>query len=158
VLDADALSILSEWDDWQRSLPSGTVLTPHPGEMARLLGRTVEEVQDDRAGAARQGARDWKQIVVLKGANTIIADPDGRIYVSPFANAALAVGGSGDVLAGCIAGLIAQGLQPIDAARVGVFLHGMAGELLSEEYGPSGGLAGELPALLARANKKLREK
>jgi NAD(P)H-hydrate epimerase len=157
VLDADALNILSEWDDWHRSVPPGSVLTPHPGEMARLLGTTVESVQGDRVGAARQAASDWKQVVVLKGANTIIAGPDGHIYVSPFANAALAVGGSGDVLAGCIAGFIAQGLKPVDAAQVGVFLHGMAGEMLSEEYGPSGGLAGELPVLLARASKKLRE-
>jgi NAD(P)H-hydrate epimerase len=157
VLDADALNILAEWDDWRQSVPPGSVLTPHPGEMARLLDTTIEDVQGDRVSAARQSATDWKQVIVLKGANTVIADPDQQVYVSPFANAALAVGGSGDVLAGCIAGLIGQGLRPVDAAQVGVYLHGMAGEMLSNEYGPAGGLAGELPVLMARAYKKLRE-
>ena len=157
VLDADALNILAEWEEWQGSVPEGSVLTPHPGELARLMGGTVEDVQRDRVGAARQAARDWKQIVVLKGAGTVVAEPGGRVSVSPFSNPALATAGSGDVLAGCIAGLIAQGMEPLDAACAGVYLHGTAGDLLREEYGLSGGLAGDLPLLMARAGKQLRE-
>jgi NAD(P)H-hydrate epimerase len=156
ILDGDALNLLSEMDNWPDLVPEGCVLTPHPGEMARLLKSSVEEVQGDRINVARSAAGDWKQIVVLKGAGTVIAEPGGKVYVSPFSNPALASAGTGDVLAGGIAGLLAQGLSPIDAARAGVYLHGMAGELLSEEYGVSGGLAGDLPPLLARAGRRLR--
>lgn len=157
VLDADALNILSGWEDWPNSVPPGSVLTPHPGEMARLMGSTVEDVQKDRVKAATECAREWKQVVVLKGASTVIAGPDGKVYVSPFSNPALATAGTGDVLAGAIAGMLAQGLAPLQAACAGVYLHGMAGELLREEYGVAGGLAGDLPVLLARAQKRLRE-
>jgi ADP-dependent NAD(P)H-hydrate dehydratase / NAD(P)H-hydrate epimerase len=156
VLDADALNILSEWEGWQEKVPSGSVLTPHPGEMARLLGSEVEKVEEDRVGVARTAAAEWNQIVVLKGASTVIAAPGGEVFVSPFSNAALATAGTGDVLAGLIVGLMAQGLEPLDAARAGVYLHGMAGEMLAEEYGSSGGLAGELPPLIAKAANRLR--
>jgi hydroxyethylthiazole kinase-like uncharacterized protein yjeF len=157
VLDGDALNLLSETDKWWESLPANCVLTPHPGEMARLSASTVEEVQKDRVKSAREAASKWKQIVVLKGAATIVADPEGKIFVSPFSNPALATAGTGDVLAGCITGMLAQGLSPVNAACVGVYLHGMAGEMLREEYGIAGGLSGELPPLLARAQKRLRE-
>lgn len=157
VLDGDALNLLAEWEEWASSLPEGTVLTPHPGEMARLMDSTVEEVQKDRVGIAREAASKWGAIVVLKGAATVIAQPDGKVYVSPFSNPALATAGTGDVLAGAIAGLIAQGVSPSNAACVGVYLHGMAGELLRERYGVAGGLAGELPRLMARAQRRLRE-
>jgi ADP-dependent NAD(P)H-hydrate dehydratase / NAD(P)H-hydrate epimerase len=95
-------------------------------------------------------------VVVLKGAGTVIAAPDGRIFVSPFSNPALATAGSGDVLAGAIAGLMAQGLDPVNAACAGVYLHGLAGELLRKEYGVAGGISGDLPILLARAQHSLR--
>ena len=156
ILDGDALNILSEWDEWTNVVPKGSVLTPHPGEMARLVKSTVEEVQADRVGTARKYAHEWNQVVVLKGAGTLIADPSGKIYVSPFSNPALAVGGSGDVLAGLIAGFVAQGLSALDAAVVGVYVHGLAGELLKQEYGVAGGLAGELPVLAAKAQAALR--
>ncbi len=158
VLDGDALNMLSEMDNWSDLVPQGSVLTPHPGEMARLLGSTVEQVQGDRVNVARNAARDWKQVVVLKGAGTLIAEPGGKIYVSPFSNPALATGGTGDVLAGAIVGLLAQGLSPLDAACAGVYLHGLAGEMLRAEYGVAGGLAGDLPVLLTRAQRGLREK
>jgi NAD(P)H-hydrate epimerase len=158
VLDGDALNLLAEMEDWHDLVPENSVLTPHPGEMSRLLGSTVEEVQSDRVNVARTAARDWKQIVVLKGAGTVVAEPGGKVHISPFSNPALATAGTGDVLAGAIVGLLAQGLSPVDAARAGVYLHGMAGEMLSDEYGPSGGLAGDLPVLLARADRKLRGK
>ena len=125
--------------------------------MARLLGSTVEEVQSDRLKAATDAAKKWKQIVVLKGAGTLIAAPNGKVYVSPFSNPVLATAGTGDVLAGTIVGLLAQGLSPVDGACAGVYLHGMAGELLSEQYGVAGGLAGELPVLIAKAQRRLRE-
>jgi NAD(P)H-hydrate epimerase len=157
VLDGDALNLLSEADKWWETLPANCVLTPHPGEMARLSATTVEEVQKDRVKSARDAAAKWKQIVVLKGAATVIADPTGKIFVSPFSNPALATAGTGDVLAGCITGMLAQGLSPVNAACVGVFLHGMAGEMLRNEFGAAGGLAGDLPPLLARAQKTLRE-
>ena len=157
VLDGDALNILSEWDEWSTAIPEGAVLTPHPGEMARLTGSTVEEVQADRARFALQAAERWKCIVVLKGAATVIAEPGGTVRISPFSNAALSTAGTGDVLAGAIAGLIAQGLSGADAASVGVYLHGLAGEMLSDEYGASGGLAGDLPVLMAKAQKRVRD-
>ncbi|HYP39360.1 MAG TPA: NAD(P)H-hydrate dehydratase [Chloroflexia bacterium] len=157
VLDGDALNLLAEWDEWASNLPKGTVLTPHPGEMARLLDITIEEVQKDRVGVARDAASKWGAIVVLKGAGTVIAQPDGKVYVSPFSNPALATAGTGDVLAGAIVGLIAQGGSPANAACAGVYLHGMSGELLRERYGVAGGLAGELPKLMARAQRRLRE-
>ncbi|HUP27397.1 MAG TPA: NAD(P)H-hydrate epimerase [Chloroflexia bacterium] len=157
VLDGDALNIIAQWEDFSKSLPSSSVLTPHPGEMARLLGNNVEEVQADRVGTARRAAEQWGQVVVLKGAGTVIAAPTGELSISPFANPALATAGTGDVLAGVIVGLMAQGLAPIDAARLGVYLHGMAGEALRAKYGPSGGLAGELPVLVARARNTLEQ-
>jgi NAD(P)H-hydrate epimerase len=156
VLDGDALNILADWEGWHEQVPHRSVLTPHPGEMARLLGTTVEQVQANRAKVAREAAGAWDQIVVLKGAATVIAEPTGKVYISPFANPALATAGTGDVLAGVIAGLIAQGVALVDAACAGVYLHGMAGEMLREQYGPAGGLAGELPVLVAQAQRKLR--
>lgn len=156
VLDGDALGILASLDNWVESVPTGSVLTPHPGEMSKLLGSTVEEVQGDRVSAAKSVAKKARSVVVLKGAATLIADPGGKLFVSPFSNPALATAGTGDVLAGLIGGLLAQGLSPLNAACAGVYLHGMAGELLREEYGVAGGLAGDLPVLVARAQKQLR--
>ena len=157
VLDGDALGLLAEWDGWSNSVPEGSVLTPHPGEMARLLGSTIDEVQSDRVGVATAASERWKQIVVLKGAATVIASPDGRVFISPFGNPALATAGTGDVLAGTITGLIAQGLKPVDAACAGVYLHGLAGEFLRDEFGVAGGLAGDLPLLLVKAQRRVRE-
>jgi hydroxyethylthiazole kinase-like uncharacterized protein yjeF len=128
VIDADALNALAKAEEWWKHIPAGCVLTPHPGEMARLLGCTTEEVQADRIGVASRAAQQWGQIVVLKGAHTVIASPDGETYILPFANPVLATAGTGDVLAGAIVGLMAQGLSPLDAALVGGFLHGMAAE------------------------------
>jgi NAD(P)H-hydrate epimerase len=158
VLDGDALNLLAEWGQWEGIVPEGSVFTPHPGEMARLLSSTVEEVQADRVGTASKAAASWNMVVVLKGAATVIAQPDGRSYISPFATPALATAGTGDVLAGAIAGFMAQGLTPLDAACVGVYVHGLAGEMLEREYGPAGGLAGDLPVLMAQAQRELRQR
>ena len=157
VLDADALNELAASGDWAGAVRAGAVLTPHPGEMARLAGTTVDDVQSRRVRIAGESARAWGQTVVLKGAHTIVAAPDGRVAVSPFANPLLAVAGTGDVLAGAIAGMLAQGMAPFEAAGCGVFIHGQAGEDLSEEMGDRGLLASELAAALPRAIRTIRE-
>lgn len=127
VLDADALYALSRWPDWSEAAPAGCVLTPHHGEMARLAGLSVGEVAARPWEIATERAAAWQQVVVLKGPHTVVAAPDGRCWVHPSANPALATAGTGDVLAGLIGGLIAQGLEPLQAARLGVVVHGMAG-------------------------------
>ncbi len=148
VIDADGLNLLSEIEDWATHLPENSILTPHPGEMARLHGGDIAAIQADRIGTARAAAAEWKQIVVLKGAHTVIAAPDGRVQVNPTASAALATAGTGDVLAGVIAGLLAQGLAPFDAAVVGVYLHGQAGEWVAHELGTAGVIAGDIAEAL----------
>jgi NAD(P)H-hydrate epimerase len=144
VIDADGLNALSVLKDWSRWLRSSTVLTPHAGEMARLMGITVEQVQSTRLDVARQAAREWGVVVVLKGANTVIASPTGVACINPFAVPALATGGTGDVLAGAIVGLLAQGLGAFEAALAGAYLHGLAGQMCMEELGTAGVVAGDL--------------
>jgi hydroxyethylthiazole kinase-like uncharacterized protein yjeF len=154
VIDADALTLLSRMDGWTGRLPPRTVLTPHAGEMARLLG--VEHVPADRIESAVASAKQWRATVVLKGAYTVVARPDGRAAVSPSANPALATAGTGDVLAGAIGGLIAQGADAADAAVVGVALHGAAGELARAALGRGGVLASDVADRLPEAAELLR--
>lgn len=135
VIDADGLNLLSQLDAWWELLPPETILTPHPGEMSRLTGLSSQEIQASRLELAAQKAQEWNCIVLLKGAYTVIAAPDGRVAVLPFAEPALATAGTGDVLAGTIVGALAQGLAPFDAARLGGFLHGLAGAYASEAVG-----------------------
>ncbi|MFN3975122.1 MAG: NAD(P)H-hydrate dehydratase [Dehalococcoidia bacterium] len=156
VLDADALNILAHQEGWWEKVRAPAVLTPHPGEMARLLDTTIEEVERNRLHTAQQAARRWGVTVVLKGPFTVVASPEGNLRLSPFANPALATAGTGDVLAGAIAGLMAQGMHPFDAASLGVFLHGAAGEVLRAEAGDAGTLAGDLLPLLPRVIKALK--
>ncbi len=156
VVDADALNALTEIEGWQEHLPRHCIFTPHPGEMARLCGLSTKEVQARRWDLAREKAREWGQIVLLKGAYTVVAAPDGRIAVLPFANPALATAGSGDVLAGAIVGLLAQGLAPFEAAVCGAFLHGLAGEFAREAIGETGVVAGDLVEQLPNAIQALR--
>ena len=169
VVDADALNALAQIANALTRLPAGSILTPHPGEMARLCGLSPAEINQDRWGVAARFARAWDQIVVLKGAYTVIAHPDGRLAISPFAQPALATAGSGDVLAGAIAGLLAQGLPPWDAARGGVYVHALAGSLAAAALGPAllaSDISRHLPQALARlaanggdaAGKKLSNK
>ncbi len=127
VVDADGLKLLAEVEGWSQRLPREAVLTPHPGEMAVLTGLDKDAIQADRIGTAQKYAAEWGQIVVLKGAFTIVAAPDGRATLLPFATAALAHAGTGDVLAGAIVGLLAQGLKPYAAAVAGGYLQGVAG-------------------------------
>ena len=158
VLDADALNILANVYGWPPLLAAPAVLTPHPGEMGRLLGRPAHEVQQDRKSAAMASAEQWGQVVVLKGAYTVVAAPDGRVALSPFANPALATAGSGDVLAGIIGGLLAQGMERYEAAVAGVYLHGAAAERWSAANGSGGMLASDLLALLPRVTEDVRSR
>jgi NAD(P)H-hydrate epimerase len=164
VLDAEALRALASIDRWWDGVARRAVLTPHTGEFARLrTGSGLDPaadgdlVDDDaaRAAAARDGATTWNQVVVLKGARTVIAAPDGVVAVAPFENPALASGGTGDVLAGTIGALLAQGAAPFDAARLGVYLHGLAGDTVRERLGDAGLLASDLPDPIAIARKRL---
>jgi NAD(P)H-hydrate epimerase len=156
VIDADGLNLLSEIDAWWERLARGRfVLTPHPGEMKRLL--KTEELDEDRAKAAAEAAERWGQVVVLKGATTVVARPDGRTMLNDGGNAALATAGTGDVLAGAIAGLLAQGIAPFDAAVLGVYLHSAAGRLVRADIGDAGALASDLLPRLPLAIKALKE-
>ena len=169
VIDADGLNNLSEVEGWWKELAVPTVVTPHPGELSRLTGLSMEEIQSDRLAVAKRCAGEWGVTVVLKGANTVVAapDPDGhgvRARLSPFANPGLASGGTGDVLAGAIEGLMAQGpstgsgqsMEAYNAASLGVYLHGLAGERVREELGSAGMMAGDLLPAVPRAIKELR--
>jgi NAD(P)H-hydrate epimerase len=147
VLDADALNILADsrgLSQWP-SRRATAIITPHPGEMARLTGMSVPDIQRDRIGAARTLAVRHGVIVVLKGARTVTALPDGRSFVNPTGNSGMGTGGTGDVLAGLLAGLLAQGLPPEAAAVAGVFLHGEAGDRAAENRpSPASLLAGDI--------------
>lgn len=155
LLDADALTLLAAHPELTDSAVGRLVLTPHPGEMARLLGRDTAEVEADRLGAARQAAERWQAVVVLKGHRTLVVAPQGRWAICNQPNAALARGGSGDVLAGAIGGLLAQGMPLFEAAALGVWLHSRAGAALRQEFGSRSGLASELGVLLAGALREL---
>lgn len=157
VIDADALNALALQDAWYRQLTVDCVLTPHPGEMSRLTGETTSRVQERRLEIAQASARDWGQVVVLKGAHTIIASPDGRTRISPFANPGLASAGTGDVLAGVIGGLLAQGLSTFDAATCGVYVHGAAAEAVRQQLGDTGMTASDLLPEIPRQIKRLKE-
>jgi NAD(P)H-hydrate epimerase len=142
-------------NDWSASLPRPCVLTPHPGEMARLCRLSTQEVNADRLGLARGRAAEWEQVVLLKGAYTVVAAPDGRAVILPFANPGLASGGTGDVLAGAIVGLLAQGVAPFAAAVLGGYVHGLAGELARQTLGEAGMVAGDLLPQLPEAMRRL---
>lgn len=142
VLDADALNLLAKLDNWWERLPARTILTPHATEMARLCGfkqdgeqTPTQQVQANRFLLALEKAKQWNCVVILKGAHTIVADPDGRASVIPFASPALARAGTGDVLAGAVVGLLAQGLEPYHAATLAAYIHGTAGLLAAKKLG-----------------------
>jgi hydroxyethylthiazole kinase-like uncharacterized protein yjeF len=156
VLDADALNILAQIDQWWSHVPSPAILTPHPGEMARLTRLSMKEIEADRERVAIEYAGRWGHVVILKGAFTVIAAPTGRSILLPFANPALATAGSGDVLAGTVAALRAQGLPAYEAAVCGAYLHGAAGEMAQREIGSAGVVAGDLLKRLPRIQRALR--
>jgi hydroxyethylthiazole kinase-like uncharacterized protein yjeF len=135
VFDADGLKLLASIKRWHKLLPEQAVLTPHPGEMSVLTGLSKEEIQEDRLNIASRFAKEWNHVVVLKGAFTLIASPDGRVTMIPVASPALARAGTGDVLAGLIVGLRAQGLEAFDAAVAGAWIHAQAGLYAAEDLG-----------------------
>ena len=157
VLDADALNIMSRIPEWWMGLGGETVVTPHPGEMSRLMRNSVAEINCNRLNATRKSAVQWNKSVVLKGAYTVISSPQGHVRISPFANPGLASAGTGDVLAGATAGLLAQGLSTFDAASCAVYLHGAAGEQVRLAMGDTGMVASDLLPRLPLAIKQVRE-
>jgi NAD(P)H-hydrate epimerase len=150
VIDADALNALNGMPNLLNQTKALAVITPHPGEMARLTGLSVEEVNSERLEVARMSASDWNCIVVLKGAPTVVAFPDGEVYINTTGNAGLATGGTGDVLTGVIAAFIAQGLSSHDAAVAGVYVHGLAGDIAAQT-GTIGLVASDIAAALPAA-------
>ncbi len=158
VVDADGLNTLAHTPRWWERFPDMAILTPHPGEMARLTGMSTAQVQAERIGVAIESAARWNKIVVLKGAHTVVAYPDGRAMLSPFANPGLATAGTGDVLAGSIAGLLSQGASLENAAALAVYLHGMAGDAVRDRLGDTGMVASDLLPKLPLAIRTLRER
>ncbi|MBE2185137.1 MAG: NAD(P)H-hydrate dehydratase [Anaerolineae bacterium] len=151
VIDADGLNLMSEIENWWTYLPGDTILTPHPGEMGRLCSLTTAEVQSRRWELAAAKAAAWNTIIVLKGAHTVIAFPNGQTAILPFKTSALATAGTGDVLAGVIAGLLAQGVMPFDAAQIGGYLHGLAGVKVAETIGERASTAHDISKALSTA-------
>jgi hydroxyethylthiazole kinase-like uncharacterized protein yjeF len=153
VIDADGVNCLSREPDCLTEVAGPRIITPHPGEMARFLKTTTKEIQARRLERAQETAAQYGCYVVLKGAQTVVAAPDGRVSLNSTGNPALASGGTGDVLTGLIGGFLAQGLSPWDAARLGVYLHGLAADYLVEQTDAQGLIAGDLvvvfPELLA---------
>ena len=158
VLDADALNTLAKTTDWWQQLTGDAILTPHPGEMSRLAGVTIDEVQSNRISIAREMAEKWQKTIVLKGAYTVVANPDGQVRINPAANAGLASAGTGDVLSGVIAGLLVQGLSNFEAAACGVYIHSEAGEMVKNRLGNAGMIASDLLPVLPLVIKQLKEK
>ena len=152
IVDADGLNTLAQIPDWYRRWPSDGILTPHPGEMSRLVAGSDLHGEADRLELTVAGARQWNKTVVLKGAYTVVAHTDGAAEVAPFSNPGLATAGTGDVLAGAIAGLMSQGLESDAASSLGVYLHGLAGQSVRDRLGDTGMVASdllpELPAII----------
>ena len=158
VVDADGLNALADAARWWQRLRSRLVLTPHPGEFSRLRGTASPPSDDDaaRAEAVVAAAARWSQVVVLKGAHTVVADPGGQVLASGVATPALATAGSGDVLAGAIGAFLAAGSAPFEAAACGVAVHGAAGLLAADRIGPAGTMARDIAALLPETIRQLR--
>jgi NAD(P)H-hydrate epimerase len=154
VVDADGLFLLSPADE--RTFPANCVITPHPGEMARLLGTDAAAVQSNSLEVVKNAARRFGCVTVLKGPSTLVAHPDGRLAVNSSGSPALATGGTGDVLTGMIAACLARGLEPYEAAVAAVFLHGVAGEVAQERFGAPGAVAGDVVAAIPEALRRLR--
>ena len=156
IIDADGLNALAEVPGMLEKLDGRKILTPHPGEMGRLMGIKGNDIQLDRIGVVKRFVERYKCGIVLKGARTLMAESPDRIYINPTGNPALSSGGSGDVLTGIISGLLARGFPVIKASIAGVYLHGLAGDLLAEEMGEAGVIAGDLLNVLPRLMESLK--
>lgn len=155
VLDADGLNALAKNVDWLLSKKNQIIITPHPGEMSRLTGKTVEEINNNPIEIALEFSKQWGVITVLKGSRSVIATPDGEVYININGNPGMATAGSGDVLAGVVTSFIAQGFKPIDAAIFGVYIHGMAGDIMAASRGEHGLMAGDIVEGITKALKIL---
>lgn len=144
VVDADGLNAIAEEPQVLKRLSLPIILTPHPGEMARLIRQSAQDVQRDRERTAKEFAAHYQVVLVLKGHQTVVANFDGELYVNETGNPGMASGGMGDILTGMIAGLLGQGLSVFDAARLGVYLHGLAGDLAAAKQGQVGLIASDL--------------
>ena len=156
VIDADGINNLVGFLERLRSAKTPPVLTPHPGEMARLIGSDTASVNRDRVGIARTFARDNRCFVVLKGARTVIASMEGKTFINPTGNAGMASGGMGDALAGILAGLLAQGLKVEDSLKLGVYLHGFVGDKEATLKGEMGLVASDLVEGLPKGIQELK--
>lgn len=155
VIDADALNCICNKPEILKNLKAPAIITPHPGEMARLLHSTPKTVNSNRENTAIDFAKTFGVVTVLKGAGTIIASPDGEVYINHTGNSGMATGGSGDVLSGIIGSLLAQGASPINAAAAGVFLHGTIGDLAAEKLGKISMLPTDMIDMIPTAYLKL---
>ena len=142
LIDADGLNALDP--DWLREREIPAVLTPHPGELSGLIGQPVSEFQQQRVATVRHWAQMWEVVLLLKGALTVIGTPDGQVFINPTGNPGMATAGSGDVLSGIIGGLLAQGLNPLEATLIGCWWHGSAGDWQVKRSGEVGLTAGRL--------------
>ena len=154
VLDADALNILSKNQDQLKNIPANSILTPHPKEFERLFGKTTNDFARNELQIAK--AKALNCIILLKGANTAIAFPDGTCYFNSTGNPGMATGGSGDVLTGILTGLLAQGYTPKSASLLGVYLHGLAGDLAAKDKGQESLIAGDLVGYIGAAYLDLK--
>lgn len=157
LVDGDGLTAVVDHLGVVRERKAPTVLTPHPGEMARLTGRPVAEIRDDPVGTVQEISRDLGAVVLLKGARTLVGEPDGRVRLNPTGNSGMGTAGSGDVLTGTIAALSGLGLGIGDAAATGVWVHGLAGDLAAARVGPDGMTAGDVLDALPEAMRRLRQ-
>ena len=157
LIDADGLNAIAKNRKILKKVKHMPIITPHPGEMSRLTGLSVNEILADTIGTALKFAKEYNAIVVLKDARTIIAEPSGEVYINTTGNSAMAKGGAGDVLSGIIGGLVAQGMDSFKAAVLGVYIHGCCGDLAAEAMGHYGVLAGELANYVAFSMKKLEQ-
>jgi len=155
VIDADAITLVADNPKILQESKTPVVLTPHPGEMSRLAGISTEEVQADRVGVAREFAKKHGIYLVLKGARSIISTPEGKVFINTTGNAGMASGGMGDVLTGIIGGFLAQRIDPADACKLGVFLHGLSADLVAERNGEAGMIASDVANTLPSAIKEL---
>lgn len=155
IIDADGINAVSENIDILKDLKVKAVLTPHPGEMSRLCKKAISEIQSNRIEIAGEFSEKYNVVTVLKGENTVVSDSDGKCYINSTGNVGMATGGTGDVLAGIIASLVGQGMNPFDAATFGVYIHGRAGDIAAEEKGIHGLIASDVVNKLPLAIKEL---
>ncbi len=155
VFDADALNILAKNMDYLKGHSAPLVISPHPGEMSRLTGKTIEQIEKNRIDIALEFADEFNLVCILKGAPSVIAAPSGQAWINPTGNEGMATAGSGDVLTGLIGGFLAQGLMDIDAAVLGCYVHGKAGDLAMENFGSRGMIAGDILQMVPEALARL---